>query len=102
MPTEAFLMTGAATPFRQAEPCPVLDGPHGRSPEDGSYLVADATTRDGSAAVRIAVWRCSYCGVLVTGIGRLTGNLSLTGSRENRMLIDSQEFTWLEETPREQ
>jgi hypothetical protein len=98
MPSEVFLMTGLAAPFIPAEPCPVLDGPHARSPEEGSYMVADAATRDRSAAIRIALWRCGYCGVLLTGIGhqsgRLTGNRA---DRANTAEVDAQEFTWLQE-----
>ncbi len=86
-------MSGEAAPFRAAGPCPVTRGPHCADPE--SYLVADAAVRDRSAAVRLAVWRCQYCGTLLAGIGRPRGVLD--GSPGSRAEVDAQEFTWLEE-----
>lgn len=93
MPPEAFLMTGAATPFRLAEPCPVMQGPHCGPVEEGSFLVADAVTRDRSASIRVALWRCQFCGVLMIGLGQ-TGP-ALDGPPGTGVHI--QEFTWLEE-----
>jgi hypothetical protein len=57
---------------------------------DGSFVVADAWTRDGKAAVRVVVWRCVHCGTLLAGVGRVDEELS-----------PDQEFTWLEEVARE-
>ena len=98
MPFEAFLMTGAAAPFTLAEPCPVMDGPHCGNPEVSAFMVADATTRDGTATIRVVMWRCRYCGVLVTGIGHPRGNPdSSRADRVNTAAVDAQEFTWLQE-----
>jgi len=85
MPGQAFAMSGMGASFRPAGPCPVMRGPHCMPDGDGSYMVADAATRDGTAGVRVALWRCRYCGTQLTGIGRLGEN------------ADVQEFTWLEE-----
>lgn len=94
MPGQAFLMTGMGASFRPAGPCPVMDGPHCAPDDDGSWMVADAATRDQSATVRLVLWRCRFCGVQVTGIGH-TGVLQ-PGQGEG---VDVQEFTWLEAAP---
>lgn len=93
MASDAFLMSGEASPFRPAQACTVTRGPHHADP--GSYLVADATVRDGSVAVRLALWRCAACGTAMAGVGLVSGTPD--GSRESRAPIDAQEFTWLEE-----
>src|SRR5215472_1633113 len=60
---------------------------------DGSWMVADAATADGTAAVRIALWRCAACGVLLIGVGRPDADPDAgPGSG-----IHAQEFTWLED-----
>ena len=93
MPPEAFLMTGSAVPFRPAAACPVTGGPHHGGGGDGSWMVADAATADGTAAVRIALWRCAACGVLLIGVGRPDADPDAgPGSG-----IHAQEFTWLED-----
>lgn len=92
MPAHAFLMSGAAEPLVLAGSCPVTAGPHCADP--GSFLVADAAVRDGSAAVRLALWRCKFCRSLLVGVGPQSGVLDVSG---DRALIDSQEFTWLEQ-----
>ena len=94
MPSAAFLMTGAATPFRPAEPCPVMAGPHHARPDRQSFLVADVVTRDGTARARVAAWRCAECGVLLIGIGQA----GIPVDTEPGTGVHSQEFTWLQET----
>lgn len=93
MPLANFLMSGADAPFNVAGPCSVTDGPHNGSTENGSYLVADVATRDGTAKVRIALWRCAECGSLLAGIGN--ANLPL----EDGLSGWAQDFTWLEQVP---
>src|SRR5215472_8297566 len=93
MPPEAFLMTGSAVPFRPAAACPVTGGPHTGDGGDGSWMVADAATADGTAAVRIALWRCAACGVVLIGVGRPDADPD-AGRCSG---IHSQEFTSLEE-----
>lgn len=93
MSPEAFLMTGAALPFRLAEPCPVMNGPHCGPPERSGFLIADAATADRTAAVRVSAWRCRFCGVLLIGIGRPDA----APDAEPGDGVHNQEFTWLEE-----
>ena len=88
-----FLMSGEAAPFRLAGACPVTDGPHYGDGEQGRFLVADVTVRDGAASVRIAAWRCRSCGVLLVGVG--PAGVPLDGKNGD---VFAQEFTWLEET----
>src|SRR5437773_11145420 len=93
MPANIHLMSGlgAGGGFRPAQSCPVAEalgsGAYmSHQGDEDSYLIADAATKSGSAAVRIVLWRCVYCGVLLAGLGRADG--------EPRA---DQEFTWLEE-----
>lgn len=95
MPSQAFLMSGMGASFRPAAPCPVMNGPHCAPDEDGSYMVADAATGDHSAAVRLVLWRCRFCGTLLAGLGRADDGPVQSGYGTG---IDVQEFTWLEET----
>lgn len=81
------------TPFRIADSCPVMDGSHEGNRLEGNFLVADAVTADGTASVRIALWRCAACGVQLVGIGK-TGP-DLDGPPGTGVHV--QEFTWLEE-----
>lgn len=94
MPGHAFLMSGMGASFRPAGPCPVMNGPHCAGTDDGAFMVADARTGDGSAAVRVALWRCRFCGALLAGLGRPEDGAAAAGPGEG---IDVQEFTWLEE-----
>src|SRR5215831_5092776 len=94
MPPEAFLMTGGAAPFRPARACPVSGGPHEGGSGDGSWMVADAAVADGTAVVRVALWRCRMCGTLLAGIGRPSADLG-DGPGTG---VHVQEFTWLEGT----
>jgi hypothetical protein len=92
MPPDYSLMSlGAEGAFRPAGSCPVAsqwaDGEYMAHQGDaGSFLVADARTRDGSASVRLALWRCVHCGMLLTGIAHADGDPAAT-----------REFTWLED-----
>jgi hypothetical protein len=81
---------GGGGPFRPAGSCPVAESlgsgaymSHAGNP--GSHLVADASTRDGTAAARIVLWRCVYCGSLLAGLGSADSEPD-----------DDQEFTWME------
>jgi len=93
MPANVHLMSGlgAGGEFRPAQSCPVAEslgsGAYmSHQGDDGSYMIADASTRDGKAAIRIVLWRCVYCGTLMAGLGSADG--------EPRA---DQEFTWLEQ-----
>lgn len=93
MPANLHLMSGLGTggAFRIAQSCPVAEsfGPVSTymSHQGGDdFLVADAATRGGTAAVRVITWRCVHCGVLLAGLGRADGEPS-----------EDQEFTWMEE-----
>lgn len=81
---------GAGGEFRPAQSCPVAEtlgsGAYmSHVGDEDSHMVADASTRDGTASVRIVLWRCVYCGALLAGLG--------TTDSEPRA---DQEFTWLE------
>ncbi len=93
MPTHAFIMSGSASPLRLAEQCPVAFGPHYANLDDGAFLVVDASTRDGTAKVRLTLWRCLLCGVMLVGVGPPRGAMNGNDQAE----VDEQEFTWLEE-----
>lgn len=93
MPPEAFMMTGGATPFRVAESCPVMNGPHIAPRKNGSFIVADAATRDRTATVRVVAWRCQFCGLLLVGVGHTD---SLVDAEPGNG-VHVQEFTWLEQ-----
>lgn len=93
MPANIHLMSGlgAGGDFRPAQSCPVAEslgsGAYmSHQGDEDSYMIADAATRNGLAAVRIVLWRCVYCGILLAGLGHAAG--------EPRA---DQEFTWLEE-----
>ena len=87
-----FLMSGECTPFRPAEPCPVMNGPHYGDEDQRRFLVADAATRNGAASARVVLWRCRHCKVLLVGVGR--ADIPLDGDSG----AYGQEFTWLEES----
>lgn len=95
MPQSSFVMSGSASPLRLAGPCPVTQGPHHANLDEGAYLVADVGVRDGTAKVRLALWRCARCGVMLVGAGPVRG--AMNGGYD-RAEVDAQEFTWLEET----
>lgn len=85
MPALAYAMSGMGASFRPAGPCLVVRGPHCKPDDDGSYMMAEAATRDRTAGVRLVLWRCRFCGTQLTGVGRLGED------------ADTQEFTWLED-----
>jgi len=82
---------GGGGVFRLAESCPVAEvwanGQYMSHQGGEDHLVADATTRGGGAAIRLVLWRCVHCGVLLVGVGRA-----------DEAPAEDQEFTWLEET----
>jgi hypothetical protein len=98
VPGNAYRMSGMGASFRPARACPVTTGPH-VAPLDrseGALVVADVTTRDASVGVRVVLWRCAYCGIQLTGLGR---NDAPVGDGSPGTGLDVQEFTWLEEAP---
>lgn len=94
MPSQAFLMSGMGASFCPAGPCPVTDGPHCAPDSERSFMVADATTGDRSAQVRLVLWRCRFCRALLAGLGRADESPVQSGYGTG---VDVQEFTWLEE-----
>ena len=77
-PDYALMSLGSPDAFRPAGSCPVASGwsrgeymPH--QGDADSFLVADARTADGTAAVRLAAWRCVHCGALLAGVARAGG-----------------------------
>jgi hypothetical protein len=100
MPAEmSFIAVMPGGPFRPAKSCPAMkDMPgeyfsHHGMPDNEKFLVADAATKDASAAVRIVTWRCQHCGVQLVGIGRQDGDLDADMGEG----VHAQRFTWLEE-----
>ena len=91
-PNYALTSLGPGEGFRPAGGCPAASqwSPHGEymphQGDAGSFLVADARTGDGTAAIRLALWRCVYCRMLLTGIARADGDPDA-----------AQQFTWFEE-----
>jgi hypothetical protein len=98
MPGNAYRMSGMGTSFRPARSCPVLPGPHVAPAEndEGPLVVADVATRDGTVGVRVVLWRCRFCGIQLTGLGRMDVPV---GDGSPGTGLDVQEFTWLEEAP---
>jgi hypothetical protein len=96
----SFLTAGDGGAFRLAGSCPVAEqvmhtdyaAHHGIPSEPESYMVADMITRDGTAAVRVVLWRCQYCATLLIGVGRT--DEALDGPPGTGFY--SQDFTWLE------
>jgi hypothetical protein len=93
MPANIHLMSGlgGGGVFVPARSCPVAGTYGGGSymshqGGDGDYMIADARTRTGTAAVRIVAWRCVHCGLMCVGIGYADGDPET-----------DQEFTGLEE-----
>jgi hypothetical protein len=94
----AYRMSGLGASFRPARPCPVMNGPH-IAPGDraeGALVLADVITADASVGVRVVLWRCRYCGIQLTGLGRAD---IPPGDGSPGTGIDVQEFTWFEEAP---
>lgn len=84
-------MVGGDEEFVPAKGCPVAmrqfaDGeyfPHNGDPD--RFLAAEVQVHDGSAKIRLALWRCVYCGVMVVGLG------------DTKAAITSSQMTWFEE-----
>ena len=90
MPDNRTLQVGGGDDYLLAAGCPVASQKFGHGgymshrgdPE--SFLVAEARVRDGSASVRVAVWRCVFCGKTVVGLG------------DPAEPVGAQDYTWLE------
>jgi hypothetical protein len=81
--------------FRGAAECPgSSDLMHHGIPDRGSFAVADMVTADGAASVRVALWRCGFCGRVLAGVGR--AGPALDGPPGTG--VHAQPFAWLEET----
>jgi hypothetical protein len=91
---QAFRMSGMGASFRPAGACPVMNGPHVAPVQERGFMLADAATADGTASARLVLWRCQFCGTLLTGIGRSDVPV---GDGEPGTGAAGQEFTWLEE-----
>lgn len=90
MPDNRALMVGGGDDYLPAAACPVASQQLGNGEymahrgDHGSFLVADAKVKDGTAAVRLALWRCVYCNAVLVGLG------------DPAQPLDGQDFTWLE------
>jgi hypothetical protein len=68
-------MTGGGDDYLPAGGCPEASERFGNGEfmahqgDPGSFLVAEARVKDGSAAVRVTVWRCVFCGATLVGLG---------------------------------
>lgn len=90
MPENRVLMVGGADDYLPAAGCSVASEKHGggeymaHQGDQQSFLVAEARVKDGSAAVRVAVWKCVFCGTVLVGLG------------DPLAPLDQQDFTWME------
>jgi hypothetical protein len=90
MPDNRVLMVGAGDDYLPAAGCPVASQQFGNggymahqgSPD--SFLVAEARVKNGSTSVRVAVWKCVFCGATLVGLG------------DPAQPLNAQDFTWLE------
>lgn len=97
-----YLMAGPGGAYQPAGSCPVAEAimgtdyaaHHGVPSEPDSFMVADMMTKDGSASIRVALWRCQYCNTLLIGVAR--AGVPVDGPPGTGVSV--QEFTWLEET----
>lgn len=92
MADSRLLMVGGGDDYLPAGGCPVATGygngeymAHAGDPD--SFLVAEARVKDGTASVRIAVWRCVHCKATLIGLG------------VPEEPLNQQDFTWLERAP---
>ncbi len=91
MPPNRELMVGGAEDYGLAESCPVASTRFGNGGymshmgDPGSFLVALAQVKDGTAAVRISVWRCVFCKKVLVGLGNPDEP------------VGEQDYTWFEE-----
>jgi hypothetical protein len=90
VPDNRVLMVGAGDDYLPAGGCPVAIEKYGNGQymahigDPDSFLVAEARVKDGSAAVRVVLWRCVFCHATLIGLGLPEGELG------------SQDFTWME------
>lgn len=90
MPDSRVLLVGGGDGYIPAASCPVAEENSGTGEymshqgDFSSFLVAEARVKDGSASVRVAVWRCVFCGNTLVGLGDPAEEL------------DKQSFTWME------
>lgn len=83
-------MVGGGDDYLPAGGCPVAGQKFGHGGymshrgDPDSFLVAEARVKDGSASVRISLWKCVFCGATLVGLG------------DPAEEIDQTEFTWLE------
>lgn len=83
-------MVGGCENYVLAESCPVASKKFGNGGymshmgDPGSFLVALASVKDGSAAVRISLWRCVFCGNTLVGLG------------DPEEPVGGQDFSWFE------
>jgi hypothetical protein len=84
------LMVGAGDDYLPAGGCPVAGEKYGNGEymahqgDPDSFLVAEARVKDGSAGVRLVLWRCVFCGSTLVGLGVPEGTLG------------AQDFSWME------
>ena len=95
MPADTALLSGLGSggPFRPAEGCTAFTAAGvisymSHQGDGDSFLLADARTRDGTAAVRVVTWRCVHCGALLAGLGDPAADPG-----------GEQEYTWLQSGP---
>jgi hypothetical protein len=93
MAASQYLMVGGGDAFVPARGCPVAMEKYGNGqyfPHHGDssrFFAGEVRVRDDdSATIRLAVWRCVYCGVTLVGIGN-------TYEPE----VTDTELTWFEE-----
>lgn len=90
MPDNRVLMVGGGDGYMAAGSCPVASEKYGNGADlvhqgdPGSFLVALASVKDGSAAVRLALWRCVFCGSTLVGLG------------DPEEELGGQDFAWFE------
>ena len=95
-----YLTAGPGGAYQPAGSCPGAEkimsteyAAHHGVPGNGTFMVAEMTTRDKSASIRIALWRCQYCRTLCIGIAGT--DIPIDGPHGAG--VHNQEFTWLEE-----
>lgn len=90
VPPDTSLRVGAGNAYRPAQGCPVASekfaaGEYMAHQGDAdSFVVALASVKDYSAAVRLALWTCVHCGTVLVGLG------------DPGEQLGTQEFAWFE------
>lgn len=83
-------MVGGGDDYLLAAACPVASQEFGHGQymshrgDPESFLVAEARVKDGSASVRISLWKCVFCKKTLVGLG------------DPAEEVGEQDFTWLE------